>query len=264
MESLEAQTDKDFSVLFLDDCSTDNSDKVFKDYIKNCPHYNNEWEGYIQNDENIGIMRNVIQGVQATDDETICCILDGDDFLYPHAVETVKKAYEENDLDWGYSNFTLYPHLRPGWCRQINKDVSPRIFHPYFWTSHMRTWKAKVFKQIDYDKKFKDFNGEWYNAANDVAIMHSLFDVSKNFMYIPEQLYYHDISEGENTTRAPEKRKQQMIEEFQIRCQLEPEDMLVAQAYYKHVIIFYESILNACEKDSKFKDLLKSKGFPLD
>ena len=173
IESLEAQTDKDFDVLFLDDCSTDDSKDIIETSLAFHTSVNAD---YTRNDENIGIMRNVIQGVEMTDDDVICCILDGDDFLYPHAVETVKKAYEENDYDFAWSNFTIYPHLRPGFCQEVNHEVSNRMFYPIWSMSHMRTWKASTFKKIDYDKKFKWW-GEWFNYANDLAIMFALQEV---------------------------------------------------------------------------------------
>ena len=262
IESLVAQTDQDFDTLFLDDCSTDNSREVIEQEFakyRNNPAVLN----YVKNEENIGIMRNVVQGVEQTDDDVIYCILDGDDFLYPHAVETVKKAYEENDYDFAWSNFTFYPHLRPGFCGEINRGVSARIFFPIWKMSHMRTWKAGTFKKIDYDKKFK-WQGEWFNFANDLAIQFALQEVTDKYGHIPEQLYYHDISEGENTTRNPEKRKKQLIEETRIRSLFDDEDAFVANHYFRHVIMLNERLIDAVERDSEFKAVLKSRGFEFD
>lgn len=261
IESLGTQTDKDFEVLFLDDASKDDSRKVFDEAVIDFPNVC-ENSQYSANEENIGIMRNVLKGVEMTDDDTICCICDGDDFLFPEAVETVKKYYKEHDLDFAWSNFMFYPTLKPGFSREINHNISARVFYPFWWMSHMRTWKAGTFKKIDYEKKFK-WQGEWFDYANDLAIMFALQEVTDKYMHIPEILYYHDVSEGENTTRAPEKRKKQLIEETRIRSLFEDEDALQFNQYMRHIMTFYEGIMAGCDQDPEFKALLKSKGFPV-
>jgi len=260
IENLAIQNDSDFDVLFLDDASKDNSKQVIDEALVEFPHLNTT---YVRNEENIGIMRNVIQGVEQTDDDVICCICDGDDFLFPHAVSTVKRYYRDNDLDFAWSNFVFYPSMQPGFCREVNHEISARVFYPFWWMSHMRTWKAGTFKKIDYEKKFK-WQGEWFDYANDLAIMFALQEVTDKYMHIPEQLYYHDISEGQNTTRAPEKRRKQLIEETRIRSLFEDEDALQFNHYMRHIMTFYEGIMAACDSEPEFKALLKSKGFPVD
>ena len=249
-------------MLFLDDASKDESKETFLNLVNG--EFSNIIEKctYSENESNVGIMRNVVKGVEMTDDDVVCCICDGDDFLYPHAIETVRKYYQENDIDFAWSNFSYYPSLKPGFCREINREVSPRIFYPFWWQSHMRTWKAGTFKKIDYEKKFKWY-GKWFDYANDLAIMFALTDITDKYMHIPEILYYHDVSEGENTTRSEEKRKVQLIEETYIRSLLEPEQALIANQYYRHIIVFYEGIMDACEKDPSLKSMLKNMGFPV-
>jgi len=262
IESLAAQTDQNFDVLFLDDASKDDSGKVIHNIIHDdFPSLSSKVD-YYKNDENIGIMCNVIKGVDLTDDHVICCICDGDDFLSEDAVEVVSKHYSENDIDFAWSNFTFYPSLRPGFSREINRDISARIFYPFWWMSHMRTWKAGTFKKIDYEKKFK-WQGEWFDYANDLAIMFALQEVTDKYMYIPYQLYFHDVSEGENTTRSPEKREKQLIEEMRIRSLVDDKDALLANQYYRHIIVFYEGIMDAISKDENLKGILKEKGFPV-
>ena len=259
IESLSIQNNQDFDVLFLDDGSTDDSKSAIDAALA---EFENVTAVYRRNEQNIGIMRNVIQGVELTDDDTICCICDGDDFLYPHAVSTVKKYYKENDLDFAWSNFTFFPSMQPGFSREINHNVSARMFYPFWWMSHMRTWKAGIFKKIDYEKKFK-WHGEWFDYANDLAIMFALQEVTDKYMHIPEQLYYHDISEGENTTRNPEKRRKQLIEETRIRSLFEDEAALQFNQYMRHIMTFYEGIMQACDSDEGFKQNLRGRGFPV-
>jgi glycosyltransferase involved in cell wall biosynthesis len=259
IESAASQTSGDWTLVLLDDGS---KDKSYEAALEAATKFNLkplEDIFYLRNEKNLDIMQNVIKGMKKIPDECIVGICDGDDFLYPNAVQTMLEHYAAYGLDFAWSNFTLYPSLNRGWCREVNDQISPRVFHPFFWMSHFRTWKAGLFKQIP-DSKFRDFNGNYYGPANDVAIMFSLWDQTDKYMYVDETLYYHDVSETDNTTRSGDKRAKQLMEEFQIRCQLEPEDMLVAQNYYKHVIVFFEAAMDACENDPKFAELLKEKG----
>ena len=262
VESLATQTDQDFDVLFLDDASKDNSWDVVHEVVLKEFYFLKPRCEYNRNTGNIGIMRNVIQGVERTDNDVICCICDGDDFLFPHAVETVKKYYIEHGLDFAWSNFMFYPSMKPGFCKEVSRNVSHRLFYPIWSMSHMRTWKAGTFKKIDYDKKFK-WQGEWFDYANDLAIMFALQEVTSQYMHIPEMLYYHDVSEGENTTRNPEKRRRQLIEETHIRSLLDDRDALMANQYYRHVVMMNEQIMALCDGDPKFQELLRSKQLPV-
>jgi len=259
VESLASQTNDDWHALFLDDGSKDNSEAALLEAVEK---YNIGLGKitYVKNHTNIGIMRNVIKGVNMLPDDKICGICDGDDFLYPHTIDRLLYYYREYDIDFAWTNFTYYPSLTSGFSSEISPDINPRLLFPFWHMSHMRTWKAGLFKQIP-ERKFMNPNGEFYDYANDLAIMFSLWEETDLYMHIPEELYYHDISESDNTTRTGEKRKDQLVEEFQIRCQVEDyDDMLLGNHFLRHAITLREAVLEAALGDPEFHVLMQNKG----
>ena len=94
LESVMAQTMQDFHLLIVNDCSTDNSLAIIKDFFKKNPR---QFET-VSFDENSGIghARHFAERKATT---KYMMFLDADDMLYPNAIETMyKKITSDTDL----------------------------------------------------------------------------------------------------------------------------------------------------------------------
>ena len=58
------------------------------------------------------------------------------------------------------------------------------------WFSHVRTFRAMLFHEIDADKEFKDSEGNFYTAAPDIAIMLPVLELACGQVHKIEGIHY--------------------------------------------------------------------------
>lgn len=98
IESVLNQTHKNLEVIILDDCSSDNTRNILKEYEKNslCR--------VIYNDFNVGVNVNINKGVYLAKGDFICIL--GHDDLYPkNKIERQLNYLNENNLDCVYGTY---------------------------------------------------------------------------------------------------------------------------------------------------------------
>lgn len=89
LSSLVAQTDQDFEVIIVDDCSSENIKTIIDDY-------NNKLNiKYIRNKENLGVGMSRQVGMDNST-QKFFCFLDSDDVFMPYAVETFNSIIDTN------------------------------------------------------------------------------------------------------------------------------------------------------------------------
>lgn len=86
IESVLAQTFKDFTLLVIDDCSTDNTAEVVHSFSD--PRIR-----YEKNEHNLGLAENLNRGLELSDTE-LCARMDGDDIAEPNWLETGVKILD--------------------------------------------------------------------------------------------------------------------------------------------------------------------------
>jgi len=93
IDSVIAQTNHDFDLIIVDDCSTDQTQKIIRSYEEKY-----DWISVICQAKNSGVSvaRNV--GLSKADGELITFI-DGDDWVDPHYVEHFITTFDNNDVD---------------------------------------------------------------------------------------------------------------------------------------------------------------------
>ena len=178
IESVINQTFRDWELIIVDDCSTDNSREIIKRYL------GDNRIRFICHDSNRGIPSSAKTGIANVRSEYFG-ILDSDDCLVPHAVETMYK-YHIKFPDCGliYSQFTvcsddLTPRCK-GFCGPIpagktslDADVA----------SHFKTFKIRDYlKTSGYDENLP--------CAEDKDIIYKMEEVTQ-LKFVDECLYLY-------------------------------------------------------------------------
>lgn len=92
IESVLNQTYNDFEIILLDDCSSDNSSKILKEYSNHSVvshlHLNNKNSG--------SVFKQWIKGIELAKGDFVW-IAESDDWASPHFIEETIKVFQEND-----------------------------------------------------------------------------------------------------------------------------------------------------------------------
>ncbi len=174
LDSVIKQNYKKWRIIYVDDCSTDNTFDLVENYVKD-----NKLETkitLIRNKENMKQSYSRYIAFRQCQDNEICCLLDGDDWLYDNNVlDKLNNFYKENNVEVSYGNYCVYDNnttktgtIQPDIPSNIIKS---KLYRHFFWrTVHMRTGLAKHFKSypIEY---IKDHENNFFHSNTDVNEM---------------------------------------------------------------------------------------------
>ena len=197
--SIMSQTHKNFVCYITDDISTDDSVLKAKNAILGDERFK-----VIENKEKLyqpGNYDQVIRNNPDVHDEDIIIEVDGDDWLPDIRVfERVYNHYKSGDYWIAYGNFK-YSHGAMGFSSppiSFNTIRSER-----FCASHIRTWKAFLWRAIDQDY-LKDDNGIYWHVAGDLAFMYPMLEMAgpDHFKFMTEVNYVYNDSNPISDSRA--------------------------------------------------------------
>ena len=150
LRSMFDQTYSNWRMIYINDCSTDSTHNKFLaltgDYSKKIT--------YLNNTKKYGQAFNRYRAYNMCDDDEICIMLDGDDWLSSkYVLSYLNKFIQYYDVDMTYGRFEIYLN---GKITSFNMpgDFSPSIiekrnYRSDSWRScHLRTMKASLLKQI--------------------------------------------------------------------------------------------------------------------
>lgn len=193
LSSLAAQTDPNFEVIVVDDCSTEDIKSIVDDYCDKLSIV------YIRNERNLGCGMSRQVGIDNATQKFIT-FLDSDDMFMPYTIETFNSIIEANpDIEYLHSYF----------YEQIVIDNNPAI---YLWKDNYTACHGKLYN-VELIKKYGIRNSpeiilgtdglaknmllatydmtKWYLSAYD---MDSTFDLDWN----GEILEYYDYDMPES------------------------------------------------------------------
>lgn len=142
--SIMAQTVKDFEIIILDDCSTDNSMNTIRSLIDGDSRFK-----LLHNDKNSGVAFTKEKLIDFAEGE-ICGFLDPDDALAPNAIEIMVNAHEKNkdasiiNSNLYLCNFELKPIEKTNVSQIEQKDSSFLNLNGNI--SHFATFKKSFYK----------------------------------------------------------------------------------------------------------------------
>ena len=200
-KNLLSALDQDYSnycITYINDHSDDNTMAKVRQVIKS--HPKGKLVKVVDNQERKGALLNFFNEIHETPDEEIIVTLDGDDMLSTNQVLNILNRNYTKDiwLTWGsYEDVKSFNDLTHG-TRGCSKPIPHNIlesnvyrYHPWS-TSHLRTFKAWLFKKID-KNDLVDKNGNFYNSAWDLSFMIPMIEMAGHrCKYIHDILYFYN------------------------------------------------------------------------
>lgn len=199
IKCLKNQTKKNFEVIFINDGSTDNTEKILNKYIEENMRY------YTYNNQGVSKSRNI--GIEKSNGKYIT-FLDVDDEYDRSFVEKMYNAIKEKDADIAICNY-YEKYINKSIEKKIN--VSKNFFEkenikaeliPLFIgplntkeeTTMAAVWRAIISKDILIQKNIKFENGMKY--SEDVFFLINILAESQKACIVDECLYVYYKTKG--------------------------------------------------------------------
>lgn len=191
IRSIKTQTHTDFECIIIDDISTDNSQELIKNEIKEDNRFR-----LIVNTEKKYALKNIHDALIecSPDDEDIVVTVDGDDWLANKDVlKTVNNIYQTNECWMTYGSYAEYPSKARGkFAKQIPQQViDMNSFRRHKWcSSHLRTFKHHLWKSINKKDLVNPETGRFIKAAWDLAFMFPMLEMCGNKSHFIDKILY--------------------------------------------------------------------------
>lgn len=192
VDSIAMQEYDNFRVIYIDDCSQDNTIDMIEAYVA--------WHGLankftlIKNKERKLKLENIYKVIHTCNDTDIILILDGDDwFAHEHVLSTINKKYQEEDSWFVYGQVRFFDDGELGIGQPIPQEIKENLkFRNLQWIfRHPITFYAWLFKLI----RLKDLltndvpehQGRFYPICNDRAMIYPMLEMSQQHIgFIPD------------------------------------------------------------------------------
>ena len=190
IQSLESQVNQDFSIIFIDDASTDETFDVAKKLLTQI--FPNRHK-IIKNQVNLGKAANAYKYIGEID-STYTAILDGDDKLVDNLIlQDYAKEYNRN-FDVVYSNY-ITSDGRLGHCGPLDPTLPPRL---QGWkTSHFFSFRTNLIRNVPIEY-FQMPNQDWIKSACDFSIAFPILDQTRRYKFIPRHAYHYTSTSPNN------------------------------------------------------------------
>lgn len=195
LASVFAQEYTNWSMIYIDDCSTDGTGELVDSYV--AEHGMSDKVTIIHNEQRMLHCYNQYHAIHSCSDNVVIIILDGDDWVAHEGVLTLLNGVYQDDVWITYGQFKYFKRGAIGCSRQIPRDVLEangiRAHLPWI-TSHMRTFYAGLYKKI----KIEDlmYEGGFLPMSVDAGAMIPMIEMAGwHSRFIKEVIYiYNDAN----------------------------------------------------------------------
>ena len=196
------QTYTNYEVLYIDDCSTDNTYETVKHIVADLPNWR-----VVRNETNMRRGYNlspynplIIDFMK--DDEDILLFVDGDDWLYEDdTLKKINQLYNDKNYWMTYGSFVCYPSGDVGNPQNTPYPEEVHFYNAYrkdIWrASHLRTFKWHLYKQIKKEDLIFSETGEFYFHAEDLATSFPCLEMCprEKIGVVPFLTYTYNVSQ---------------------------------------------------------------------
>lgn len=198
LNSIFMQQYKNWRAIYVNDCSTDGTMAMVQNFVSNKKM--SKRFTYIDNNQRMGPAGSRYQAYTRTDDEEICCMLDGDDWLSkPSVLNTLCEYYDKYNCTYGNyvssigDNFLFNTAVDYDLSIHQNKTYRAVADGPNYCT-HLRTFQSKLIKTIDPNKYLK-INNDWINMCTDIAeSVYAMEQPQARPRQIEDHLYVYNVT----------------------------------------------------------------------
>lgn len=221
LASIINQTYTNYEVLYIDDCSTDETFSQVSQIVGDLPNWTiirnerNMRRGFNTSPYNTHIQKFI------KEDDDILVFVDGDDWLYAdYVLKQLNEFYNIGDYWMTYGGMVCYPSGLPS-----NPQNSPYldIVHQYnfyrrdLWrASHLRTFKWHLYKQIKKEDLCYSKTGEYYFHAEDLASSFPCLEMCPQSKIGVLNFYSYVFNVTPSNRQRGEKREQEAGMDFEI------------------------------------------------
>lgn len=199
LASILNQTMTNWRIIYIDDNSSDDTKLLVNQFIDS----NNLSDRFllISNNTNLGPAASRYFGYQECEDDDICCMLDGDDWLYDKNVLEIIDHYYNCGYNYTYGGYYSYINSKiDNWLQpKLSNDLPYNRKSSKWFCQHLRTVKAYLIKDIPIS--YLQINNEWIKCGSDMA--ESIFVLEKNITkpaHINQPIYVYN---RDNSMRYP-------------------------------------------------------------
>jgi glycosyltransferase involved in cell wall biosynthesis len=183
--SVISQDYNNYHMYLINDCSTDNSLNVVKDFINSLSIDLQEKFIILNNKENRGAVYNQIKTIKnyPIEDESLIMLLDGDDTLRAdnNIFNFYNNLFADNKTEYAYGScWSLadnIPLIAQPYPKAI-KDAKAYRQYKFNWGMpypHLRVFVKRLVDKID-EEVFKDEVGNWFKAGGDNATFYNIIE----------------------------------------------------------------------------------------
>lgn len=193
LDSVFNQTYSNYRVIYINDCSTDGTEKSVKDYVQSQKKENQFL--LITNEERMGSLKSkYLVTHEHCDDDEIIVSLDGDDsFDSPDVLKYLNYIYFNPNVWMTFGQYRHTSGKESGQRKYSPKVKKENSFRKTYHPSHLRTYYAWLYKKID-KFNFLNSDGDFFLTCEDRATMYPMVELAaKHHVFIKHVLYnYND------------------------------------------------------------------------
>ena len=199
MYSVWAQTHTNWSMIIIDDNSSDDTVSEINRFLKKFENAKEKTK-VIQNDSQYYALANILTGISMSNHDDIICHLDGDDWLSDmDALTLISEQYDHPHKEVG----AVWTNQRWGFTISGNSGPLPENVDVYAhdWvTSHLKTFRKHLIDDINMEN-FYDETGNYFQRIADQAFYLPVLEISrrKNMLrtYLPICAYHYNVDHSE-------------------------------------------------------------------
>ena len=237
LSSLIAQTDPNFEVIVVDDCSTEDIKSIVDDYTNKLNII------YIRNEQNLGCGMSRQVGIDNATQKFIT-FLDSDDMFMPYTIETFNSIIEANpDTEYLHSYF----------YEQIVIDNNPAI---YLWKDNYTACHGKLYN-VELIKKYGIRNSPLVKWADD-SFFNSMCSELMNMSIINVPTVLWTNNKNSIMRRQDTERDAAVKEDFLNAMVLSAEFVLKQKGHIDHLQNTIEGIIKRMYLDEKETEKLNT------